>query len=207
MMQYLDITQWAVHMGYIGLFLVIFVETGLFIGFFLPGDSLVIAAGFLAAKGIFDIWTLISILVFAAILGYAVAYWFGKRLGNWLLGRRETLFFKHHYITDAKDFYQRYGGFALILGRLIPIVRTFVPIVAGMAEMPYKKYMMYNIIGGVLWGGVLTYIGYIIGRVMPDRQEYILPVVMIIVIVSVLPVMWHVWKNYRIKKQAKKARD
>ena len=195
MMQYLDINSWVITIGYVGLLLVIFVETGLFVGFFLPGDSLVIAAGFLAAHGVFDIWTLAPSLTVAAILGYAFAYWFGKILGIWLMRRQDGLFFKRKYITDANIFYNKHGGIALILGRFIPIVRTFVPIVAGMAKMSYARYMLFNVIGAVLWGGALCVVGYMLGKFIPDGEKYFFPIVLTVIAISVLPIFWHLLKN------------
>ena len=202
MMQYLDINAWVIAIGYVGLLLVIFVETGLFVGFFLPGDSLVIAAGFLSAHGVFNIWTLAPSLTIAAILGYAFAYWFGKVLGRWLLRRKDGLFFKRKYITDANLFYKKHGPMALVLGRFIPIVRTFVPIVAGMAEMSYARYMLFNVIGAVLWGGALSVVGYLLGRFIPDGEKYFFPIVLVVIALSLLPIAWHVFKG--LKKRLNK---
>jgi membrane-associated protein len=201
MLQHLDINAWVTQIGFIGLLLVIFVETGLFVGFFLPGDSLVIASGFLAAGGLFNIWILIPSLIAAAILGYALAYWFGKVLGTWLLERKDGWFFKRRHITEAAEFYDKHGGMALVLGRFIPIVRTFVPIVAGMAKMSYARYMFFNVLGAFLWGGVLCVVGYTLGRFVPDGEHYFFPIILFVVAVSMIPLAWHVFCGARKKRR------
>jgi membrane-associated protein len=202
MLQHLDINAWVAYIGFTGLLLVIFVETGLFVGFFLPGDSLVIASGFLAASGLFNIWVLVPSLITAAILGYAFSYWFGKILGSWLLRRREGLFFKRRHIAEAAEFYERHGGMALVLGRFIPIVRTFVPIVAGMAKMSYARYMFFNVLGAFLWGGLLCIIGYALGRYLPNGERYFFPIVLFVVAVSLLPLAWHLFCSVRKKRSS-----
>lgn len=191
----LNILQLVTLIGYIGIIAIIFSETGLFFGFFLPGDSLIFAAGLLAAKGIFNIWILVPLLIISAILGYSVGYWFGDKLGNWLLKRRESFFFKRHYLEKARDFYNRHGGKSLVIGRLVPIVRTFVPIVAGMVEMPFKKYCLYNIAGAILWGGGIALTGYYIGNLFPQLIHYILPITIVIVIFSIMPGIYHYFKS------------
>src|SRR3990167_250120 len=151
-----NITDLVSTIGYIGVFAIIFAETGLFIGFFLPGDSLLFAAGLLASQHIFHIGVMVPVVIIMAISGYFVAYWFGDKLGQWLLTREDSFFFKKHYLYQARDFYKKHGGKALILGRLMPILRTFVPIVAGMAKMRYRTYVIYNIVGGLIWAGGMT---------------------------------------------------
>jgi len=195
--QNFDITQWVSTIGYTGLLLIVLIETGFFFGFFLPGDSLVFAAGLLASKHIFNIWILVPALVFTAMLGYTIGYWFGDKLGHWLMRRKDTIWFKKRYIHQAHEFYERHGGKALVIGRLVPVVRTFVPIVAGMASMQYRSYFLYNVIGAVLWGGVITLMGYYIGALIPTAGEYILPVVLVIIFLSVLPGVFHYLKHRR----------
>ena len=154
-------------------------------------------AGLLATRGFFNLWILIPSLLLAAILGYALAYWFGDKLGNWLLKRPESFFFKKKYITQAHDFYERYGAQAIILCRLIPIVRTFCPIVAGMAKMSFKRYTMVNIVGAVIWVNLLTLLGYFVGRIFPMAEKFILPIVLVIAVVSVMPAAWQMLKERR----------
>lgn len=197
MFQYLDISQWVSAIGYFGLFAIIFIETGMFFGFFLPGDSLVIASGFLASQGVLNIWILVPLFILTATLGYAVAYWFGKSLGTWLLRRKDGFFFRKRYIEEARSFYRRHGPLALVVGRLLPIIRTFVPIAAGLAAMPYKSYMLWNVVGAFIWGGLLCVLGYVLGKLIPNAEHYILPIVILIIIASLLPAMWHIFKKRR----------
>lgn len=203
MLSHLDMNAWVTQLGYIGLFAIIFIETGLFVGFFLPGDSLVVAAGFLSAHHVFKITVIAPLLTIAAILGYAVAYYLGRYLSRWLLRLNDHWWFKKRYLKQAAEFYQKHGGMALVIGRFLPIIRTFVPIVAGMAAMSVRRYMFYNVLGGFLWGGVLSLIGYALGRLIPDGERYFLPLVLFIIVISVLPVLWQVFcyvKKNRSKK-------
>ena len=135
-----DLTHWIQIAGYAGILVMIFLQTGLLLGFFLPGDSLLFTAGFLASQHYLNIYILTPAVTLTAIVGYAVAYWLGKIIGHWLLQREDTWYFKKRYLHEAKLFYEKQGAVALILGRLIPVIRTFVPIVAGMAGMNYVKY-------------------------------------------------------------------
>ncbi len=195
--QQFDLVHWIETIGYVGIFLIIFIETGFFFGFFLPGDSLVFTAGLLAAKGIFSLWILLPLLIITAFVGYLIGYWFGDKLGHWLLNRKESIFFRRQYIIQARKFYEKHGATALLLGRLVPIVRTFVPIVAGMVDMPYKRYVFFNFIGAVLWGGCITLLGYYIGGLIPDAVHFLLPAVIVIIILSVLPGVFHYIKEKR----------
>lgn len=190
-LQNFDVMQWVSTLGYVGIMLIVLVETGLFFGFFLPGDSLVFSAGLLAARGVFDIRILVPILVITAFVGYSFGYWFGKHLGKWLLARPESFFFKKKYLIQAQEFYARHGGKALILGRMVPVVRTFAPIVAGMARMDFRKYQWFNFAGAIVWGGVITLCGYYLGGLIPGADKYILPLVILIIFLSVLPGVWH----------------
>lgn len=177
-------------MGYIGLFLIIFAETGLFFGFFFPGDSLIFIAGLLASRGIFKIGPLIIIIITAAFIGYLVGYLFGKRIGLYLLKKKDGRFYKQQYLLQAKKFYDQYGPSALIIGRLMPIVRTFVPVVAGMIQMPWLNYLICNIIGACLWGGLLTWLGFFLGGVLPNPEVYVYPIVFGIILLSIMPIIY-----------------
>lgn len=192
-----DLAHWVSVIGYVGVLCIILCETGLFFGFFLPGDSLVFTAGVLAARGVFHLALLLPLLIIAAFLGYQLGYWFGRRLGHWLLRRKDSFWFKQDYIAQAHAFYARHGGQAMVLCRLIPVVRTFCPIVAGMAEMPLKRYVAFNLIGGMIWAGGVTLLGYTLGDVLPQSQKLILPIVLLIIVVSVLPGVYHYWKTRR----------
>jgi membrane-associated protein len=173
----------------------IFDESGLFFGFFLPGDSLLFTAGFLASQGIFDEKILIPLFAVAAILGDNVGYWTGAKSGKWLMKQKESFFFKKKYIQKAKDFYEKHGGKTLILARFVPAVRTFVPIVAGMTEMNYQKFLVYNVLGGLLWGAGISAAGFFLGSRIPNVDKYLLPIIVVIVGISLLPGLIHMRKD------------
>ena len=192
---HVDIATWVQTLGYAGIFLIIFLETGLFLGFFLPGDSLLFSAGLLASQHIFNVWILIPSMIVTACGGYFLAYWFGEKLGNWLLKRKDSFWFRKEYLIQAATFYKKHGGKALVLGRLVPILRTFVPIVAGMAKMRYRTYVIFNIVGGFAWAGGVTLLGYYLGSIIPNANHYILPIVLVIILISIIPGAWHYFKN------------
>lgn len=173
------------------LLFIIFAETGLFFGFFLPGDSLLFVAGLMSGSTLFDvdIVTLNLSIIVAGILGNFVGYYFGKKTGPVLFKRDDSLFFKKKHANAAKSFYDRYGGMALILGRFIPIIRTFVPIMAGVVSIDFKKFVLYNIVGCIAWVVSMTLSGYFLGRLFPSLQENLEYIVIIIIAVSMIPVV------------------
>ena len=175
--------------GYIGVFGMIFAETGLLVGFFLPGDTLLFAAGLLASRGIFNIWTLVIGAAFMAILGDSAGYWIGKKIGPAIFAKEDSLFFKRKYALRAKAFTEKHGRKTLVLARYIPVVRTFAPVVAGVGEMPYRTFLAYNILGGVMWCFSVGLLGYFLGAKVPNIDNYILPIVVGIFTLSVLPVL------------------
>ena len=177
--------------GYIGIFAVIFAESGLFIGFFLPGDSLLFTAGFLASQGIFDIKLLSMLCFIAAVTGDSVGYAFGRHIGPRLFTREDSWLFHRKHLARAQHFYEKYGKKTIVIARFMPIVRTFAPIVAGIGNMHYRTFVTYNIIGGFLWGVGVTVTGFFLGKVIPDVDKYLLPIVGLIVIASILPVLHH----------------
>ena len=172
--------------GYIGIFFMVFAESGLFFGFFFPGDSLLFTAGFLASQNIFDIKILVPLMIIGAVSGDSVGFWMGGKFAKWLMSRHESFFFKKEYIERANKFYNKHGGKALIMARFVPAVRTFVPIVAGMANMEYKKFISFNVFGGLLWGAGMTLLGYYLGNVIPDVEKYLLPIIGVIIIASIV---------------------
>ncbi len=175
--------------GYVGLCLLVFAESGLFFGFFLPGDSVLFSAGLLAAHGTLDIWVLVPLICVAAILGDSVGYWFGATVGPSLFTREDSFFFKKRYVHETHTFYEAYGPQAIILARFIPVVRTFAPILAGVGRMRYTTFLRYNIVGGLLWGGGVTLLGYFLGNTIPHIDEYLYPIIAGIIVVSALPVL------------------
>jgi len=182
-----DLTALIQAVGYAGIAAIVFAESGLFFGFFLPGDSLLFTAGFLASTGFFNIVLLILITTPAAILGDSVGYWFGKKVGPHIFSRPDSFWFSQKRVADARAFFEKRGASSIVLARFIPAVRTFTPILAGVAGMRYRTFLTYNIIGGILWGTGLPLAGYFLGRIVPHPDRYIVPVVLAIVFVSVLP--------------------
>jgi len=190
-----DLAEIIRTIGYAGLFAMVFAESGLFFGFFLPGDSLLFTAGFLASQGFFDERILIPLFAIAAILGDSVGYWTGAKAGNWLMKRKDSFFFKKSYVEKARKFYDKHGGKTLILARFVPAVRTFVPIVAGMTGMNYSKFLTYNVVGGLIWGSGVSAAGYFLGSRIPHVDRYLLPIILVIIFVSVLPGLIHMRKD------------
>jgi membrane-associated protein len=182
------------YVGYPGLFAAVFLESGVFFGFFLPGSSMLFTAGLLATQGLFNIWVLIPLLTLAAVLGDSAGYWFGNYVGVSLFFKKDSRFFKHEYLEYAKDFYDKHGVQAVILARFIPIVRTFAPIIAGIANMRYRTFLAYNVAGGFLWAAGVVFLGYFLGRRIPLITQYITPIVVIIIIVSLIPILWELRK-------------
>ncbi|MBI3442422.1 MAG: VTT domain-containing protein [Candidatus Sungbacteria bacterium] len=196
---HIDLVSFAKTVGIIGIFLVTFAESGLFIGFFLPGDSLLFTAGFLASQGFFSIGLLMPLCFFAAVLGDSVGYSFGRRVGKKMFTKEDSLLFRKNHLHRASEFYERHGGKTIILARFMPIVRTFAPIVAGTAQMRYASFLFYNIIGGLLWAVGLTGLGYFLGSAIPDVDRYLLPIIGAIIFVSITPPALHMWKQRRRK--------
>ncbi|RYU89496.1 DedA family protein [Mucilaginibacter terrigena] len=178
--------------GFYLLLIVVYAETGLFFGFFLPGDYLLFLAGLLSAAGIIHvpIYTLVLSLIAAGILGNYTGYWFGYRTGPVLFSKNDSFFFKKRYIAVAEEFYAKYGGMALILGRFFPIVRTFAPIFAGVVKVDLKKFTIYNIIGSVAWVTTLTLTGYFLGRRFPELKDYLEYIVLGLIIITTIPLIF-----------------
>jgi membrane-associated protein len=182
--------------GLVGMTIIIFAETGLLIGFFLPGDSLLFSAGLFAAGGHLDIWSLAWILTVAAILGDATGYWIGRKLGSTLYERPDSMLFKRKHLDQTREFYEKHGGKTIILARYIPIVRTFAPTVAGVAGMSYRSFAIFNVVGAFLWIWSLLFAGYLLGRTVPGIKDYIHVIVVGIVVLSVLPIVFK-WLKVR----------
>lgn len=183
--------------GYPGLFTIIFLESGVFFGFFLPGASLLFIAGLLASQGFFDPWILIPLVTLAAILGDNVGYWFGNKVGIRLFLRPDSRFFKHEYLHRAKEFFDKYGSRAIFMARFVPIIRTFTPIVAGVVQMHYRTFVMFNIFGALVWAAGITTAGYTLGSRFPGIQEYVTYIVLGIITVTFIPIAIDVFKRYR----------
>jgi membrane-associated protein len=176
--------QWG---GTLLVCVIVFIETGFFVGFFLPGDSLLVTAGVFAASGQLHISELILLVPLCAIAGDQIGYWIGRKAGQALYRREDSMVFRKSHLQRAQDFYKKYGGKTVILARFIPIVRTFCPPVAGAAEMPYGRYLAYDIAGGFLWGGGMVLGGYFLGRQIPNISENIHYVIAVVIFLSLLP--------------------
>ncbi|HXK27165.1 MAG TPA: VTT domain-containing protein [Candidatus Binatia bacterium] len=175
--------------GLLVLIVIVFIETGLLVGFFLPGDSLLVTAGIFAARGDLDLLTLNTTLSLAAIAGDTVGYGIGARTGPKIFTRDNSLFFNRKHLISAKEFYDRHGGFTIFIARFVPIIRTFAPVVAGVGAMQYRKFISYNVFGGIFWVMTTTLTGYFLGTMIPNIQEHIHVVIVIVIVLSLLPAL------------------
>jgi len=173
--------------GLVALVVIVFVETGLLVGFFLPGDSLLVTAGIFAAHGQLDLTLLNTTLSVAAIAGDSVGYGIGRRTGPKLFSRPDSLLFNRKHLVSAQEFYERHGAFTIFVARFMPIIRTFAPVVAGVGAMQYRKFIAYNVFGGIFWVLSMTLAGYFLGTLIPNIQEKIHVVIVIVIAVSLLP--------------------
>lgn len=176
--------------------LIIFAETGLLVGFFLPGDTLLLSAGIFAAQGKLPLIPTLILVIFASIAGNIVGYEIGKRNGKKLFKKSDGIFFRREYITRAENFYKNHGGKTILFARFIPVVRTFAAVVAGVGEMKISTFMFYNVIGGFLWGGLVTLFGYWFGSRIPNIDNYILPAVLAATLISFGPMLYHLGKSF-----------
>ena len=166
---------------------IVFIETGLFVGFFLPGDSLLITAGIFAAADVIPLRWLLGPVMLCAIVGDQLGYWIGRTMGPALYKKEDSFLFRRSHLQRAHDFYEKYGGRAVILARFVPIVRTFCPPVSGAAQMPYARYLAFDIVGGISWVCATVLGGYFLGRSVPNISQRIHYVILVVVILSVLP--------------------
>lgn len=197
--KYRDLEVLVRLVGYPGLIGIVFAETGLLVGFFLPGDSLLFTAGFLASLGVMDVRVLLLTLAIAAVVGDQVGYLIGRKAGEALYRREDSRFFKRKHLVAAHEFYEKYGGKTIFLARFVPIIRTFAPTVAGAARMDYRKFVFYNIAGGISWVFSMVGGGYLLGQTFPGLKKHIELVVLGIIFVSVLPIVWETWKARRAR--------
>jgi membrane-associated protein len=196
-----DLIRWG---GLVVLVAIVFAETGLLVGFFLPGDSLLITAGLFAARGDLPIvWLLLS-LSLAAVLGDTVGYWFGNKTGPRLFARPDSRFFRREHLLKTQAFYEKHGGKTIILARFVPLVRTFAPVVAGVAGMAYGRFMAFNVWGGIGWVFSMCLTGYLLGRFFPgmDRPGAIEKLILLVIVLSVLPIVFHAHKERRQARTA-----
>ena len=180
--------------GTIGLFVIVFAESGLLIGFFLPGDSLLFTAGLLASQGVLNFPLILAGCFICAVGGDQVGYAFGNRVGPKLFAKPESRFFKREYVDRAQEFFDKYGSKTIVMARFVPIVRTFAPILAGVGSMEYRTFVTFNIVGGALWAIGVTTLGYLLGETFPWIEDYLLPTIAVIIFLSVLPILNEVRK-------------
>jgi len=198
------------HFGWLAVLAVIFAESGLMVGFFLPGDSLLFISGTLVERGIFkvDIWIFVACLFLAAVVGNSVGYYIGKKFGRKLFTRPDSRFFRHEYLIQAEKFYEKNGSKTIILAMFIPIVRAFSPVVAGIAHMPYRKFVTFNIIGAAVWVSLFTLLGYYAGNIIEKLGINVEAAALIVIFLSLLPGVVHVLQQpeYRqkIRHQARR---
>lgn len=190
----LNLTEMIRAIGYVGIFVIVFLESGVPFGFFMPGDSLLFSAGLLAALGAFNIFALVVLVVVAAILGDSAGYFLGAKYGRCLFTGKDNFFLNPKNLKRTEDFYAKYGTRAIILARFVPVVRTFTPILAGVGAMKYKTFIRYNVIGALLWGAGVTTLGFFLGSVIPDVDNYLLPIVGLIIVISFVPIALEVLK-------------
>ena len=195
--KYRDLEVLVRLVGYPGLIGIVFAETGLLVGFFLPGDSLLFTSGFLASLGVMDVRILLGALSIAAVLGDQVGFLIGRKAGEALYRREDSRFFKRKHLIAAHEFYEKYGGKTIVLARFIPIVRTFAPAVAGAASMNYRRFVSYNVFGGVLWVCSLLLLGYWLGSAIPDIDRHIHLVIIVVIFLSIIPPVIEVLRQRR----------
>jgi membrane-associated protein len=202
----IDLIEFIKAVSIIGVLLVIFSETGLMIGFFLPGDSLLFTTGFLIYSGVLgvNINFVVPFIFLAAVIGNTTGYTFGRRIGHKIFNRPNAKIFKQEYVKKSQDFYEKYGGKTIILAQFIPIIRTFAPLVAGVGKMDFRKFITYNIIGAALWTGGVTYAGYYLGSVFESMglqiDQVLLPIVALIILLSITPPIYHILKDEKNRK-------
>jgi membrane-associated protein len=188
-MHHFALIPFVQHIGYAGIFAVIFAESGLFFSFFLPGASLLFASGILASQGFFNITALIGTVVLAAVVGDSVGYWFGAWVGPRLYAWKDSRWFHTSSLDRAHALYEKHGGVAIVLARFVPIVRTFAPIVAGIVQMPYVVFLGFNILGSLIWGAGIVCIGYFFGTRIPFVSNHLELILLLVVLITVLPLV------------------
>jgi membrane-associated protein len=198
----IDLSLLLQLVGYPGVFAIIFAESGIIIGFFLPGGSLLFTAGLLASTGLFNPWILIPLVTIAAILGDNVGYWFGNKVGIKLFTRPDSKLFHQSHLRAAQHFYEKHGAKAIFLARFVPIIRTFAPIVAGIASMNYRKFIIFNILGALAWATGITTLGYVLGSRIPLLGEYLELVILTIIVVTTIPLFTEMYRYYRSRNNS-----
>lgn len=194
-----ELIRWG---GHFGLIAIVFCETGIMAGFFLPGDSLLVTAGLLAAAGHLNIYVLVAELIAAAVLGDSFNYAVGKRIGPKIFSREDSVLFHKNHLLRTKRFYEKYGPKTIVIARFVPIVRTFAPTVAGIGEMKYSTFLTYNILGGVAWVCSMLFTGFFLGRMIPNVDKHVHKIILIVIFLSILPAVFEIWKEKRASSRS-----
>ncbi len=202
-MPHFDLPELIKTIGYIGLFGMVFAETGLLFGFILPGDSLLFTAGILASQGYLNLAITLTVLFLATLIGDNTGYYIGRSLGPKIFTKEESLFFRKSHLEKAQAFFKKHGPKAIIIARFVPVVRTFSPTLAGVGKMPYRQFLSFSIIGALLWAVGLTLLGYSLGQVIPNIELYIIPGIILIVLASVSPFLYKIAKEKSVRDAIK----
>ncbi len=198
-----DLIRWG---GYVVLVAIVFAETGLLAGFFLPGDSLLVTAGLLAAvDGVLNIWILVILLCIAAIVGDTTGYWIGYHVGAKIFSREDSFFFHKDHLERTRRFYEKYGAKTIVIARFVPIVRTFAPTVAGVGKMQYKRFLTYNVVGGIGWVLSMVLVGFFLGRSVPNIEKKIHWVILAVIVISFIPIIKELFHAHQEKKNKLKS--
>jgi len=190
-----DVTDAIRSGGLLVIFFIIFMESGMLVGFFLPGDTLLLSAGLLAAQGQFPIGLTITVIALAAILGDNTGYMIGKLMGKRLFAKEDGIVFRQKYVKQAETFYEKHGAKTMLVAHYVPIVRSFAPLVAGVGKMPRLQFVIYDAVGVISWAALVTLLGYWFGSKIPNLEQYILPTFLFIVVISFAPTLWHIFGN------------
>lgn len=194
-----DVIEIVKAFGYVGLSVIIFAESGILIGLFLPGDSLLFTAGFLASQGYLHIGILLPMFFLAAFAGDSVGYLFGKKIGPKIFSRPKSFWFNPDNVEKTRTFFDRHGKRAVVIARFVPVIRTFIPVMAGVGKMKYEIFVVYNAVGAVIWAVGITLMGYIFGNTIPNADRYMLPVVAVVIVVSLIPTVLEWLRNRKVK--------
>lgn len=198
----LSIDKAILGAGLIAIGATVFAESGLLIGFFLPGDTLLFGAGILASQGTINIWHLILVVIVAAILGDNVGYSIGRRTGKRMFHKEDGILFRKEHIEKAEKFYEKHGGKTIIIARFVPVVRTFAPMVAGMGKMSRQRFLAFNVVGAILWGGGVTLLGFWLGSKVPWVEHFITPIILAVIVISIVGSLAHLFKDPETRKLA-----
>lgn len=198
-MSHFDLVELIRTVGYLGVFTIVFLESGMLVGFFFPGDSLLFTAGFLASQGFLDIKILVPGCFLAAVAGNSLGYLLGKKIGRKLFNKEKSIWFNQKHLMRAESFYKKHGGKAVVLAQFVPVVRAFVPFVAGVGVMQYRRFVFFNFFGAILWAIGVTIAGFYLGSTIPNVDRYLLPIVGLIIIASILPAIHHALVDAEIR--------